>query len=200
MSVDLQMFIGSMDNEMNGFLALWNKLSISSYSTMYVDTMLPAANYSLDGERFRTFQSQLGVTSGERQMVTPFISPNIFSETYDALTRLRHERSTRLSALQSTYPVLHYAILGLLAGSICTVFLMETNQELLIFLSAIQLRILWAMLIGTFSALAVVNYDMRDPFRGSCESIVCILVCIFLVFARSCFCVLWNCRQRCRIS
>ena len=46
-------------------------------------------------------------------------------------------------------------------------FLMETNQELLIFLSAIQLRILWSMLIGTFSALAVVNYDMRDPFRGS---------------------------------
>ena len=48
-------------------------------------------------------------------------------------------------------------------------FLMETNQELLIFLSAIQLRILWSMLIGTYSALAVVNYDMRDPFRGSCE-------------------------------
>jgi hypothetical protein len=44
---------------------------------------------------------------------------------------------------------------------------METNQELLIFLSAIQLRILWSMLIGTFSALAVVNYDTRDPFRGS---------------------------------
>jgi hypothetical protein len=41
-------------------------------------------------------------------------------------------------------------------------------------LSAIQLRILWSMLIGTYSALAVVNYDMRDPFRGSCE---CIIFC-----------------------
>lgn len=48
-------------------------------------------------------------------------------------------------------------------------FLMETNQELLIFLSAIQLKILWGMLIGTFSALGVVNYDMVDPFRGRCE-------------------------------
>eukprot|EP00804_Cyclotella_cryptica_P023444 CCRYP_012104-RA/>CCRYP_012104-RA protein AED:0.30 eAED:0.30 QI:0/0/0/1/0/0/2/0/242 len=84
----------------------------------------------------------------------------IFSEVYDALTRLRHERSVRLSALQSTYPPLHYAILALLGCSICGVFLMETNQELLIFLNAIQLKILWAMLIGTFSSLAVVNYDM----------------------------------------
>lgn len=69
---------------------------------------------------------------------------------------------------------------------------METNIDLLIFLSAIQLRILvgaivlfciifraypshkslnsdlqWSMLIGTFSALAVVNYDLVDPFMGS---------------------------------
>eukprot|EP00578_Thalassiosira_sp_NH16_P022232 CAMPEP_0181083024 /NCGR_PEP_ID=MMETSP1071-20121207/3939_1 /TAXON_ID=35127 /ORGANISM="Thalassiosira sp., Strain NH16" /LENGTH=402 /DNA_ID=CAMNT_0023164659 /DNA_START=591 /DNA_END=1799 /DNA_ORIENTATION=+ len=144
LSLEVSMFIGSMDTEMNGFLGVWNKLSMGSYATMYVDTMLPASNYTISD-----------------------LSPYILSETYDALTRLRHERSVRLSALQSTYPALHYVILTLLAGSICTVFLMETNQELLIFLSAIQLRILWSMLIGTFSALAVVNYDMKDPFRGS---------------------------------
>jgi len=167
LSVDVQMFIGAMDTEMNGFLGLWNALSMSSYGTMYVDTMLPAANYTLEDGHFQSYQTQLGITCEERRTVAPFLSSPIFSESYDALTRLRHERSVRLSALQSTYPMLHYVILGLLAGSICTVFLMETNQELLIFLSAIQLRILWSMLIGTFSALAVVNYDMRDPFRGS---------------------------------
>lgn len=176
LSVDLQMFIGSMDTEMNGFLSVWNKLSMSSYGTMYVDTMLPPASSSVTGgssnsgsssSHFQPYQNELGITPNRLQSATPFMAPTIFSEVYDALTRLRHERSTRLSALQSTYPGLHYVILGLLAGSICTVFLMETNQELLIFLSAIQLRILWSMLIGTFSALAVVNYDMRDPFRGS---------------------------------
>lgn len=167
LTVDLHMFIGSMDTEMNGFLGVWNKLSMSSYATMYVDTMLPASNYTISGSYFNPYQDQLGLTSTERQRVTPFLPPIIFAESYDALTRLRHERSTRLSALQSTYPALHYVILALLAGSICTVFLMETNQELMIFLSAIQLRILWSMLIGTFSALAVVNYDMRDPFQGS---------------------------------
>jgi len=144
LTVDLHMFIGSMDTEMNGFLAVWNKLSMSSYAI-----------------------EQGFSTRGTGTWDKIQIPPIIFAESYDALTRLRHERSTRLSALQSTYPALHYVILALLAGSICTVFLMETNQELMIFLSAIQLRILWSMLIGTFSALAVVNYDMRDPFQGS---------------------------------
>lgn len=169
LSVDLHMFIGSMDSEINGFLGVWNRLSMQSYGTMYVDTMLPASNYSVSESLFQPYQNRLSLTPGERRSITPFLSPFIFSEVYDALTRLRRERSMRLSALQSTYPALHYVILSLLGGSICVVFLMETNQELLIFLSAIQLRILWSMLIGTYSALAVVNYDMRDPFRGSCK-------------------------------
>ncbi|KAL7551872.1 hypothetical protein ACHAWF_015090 [Thalassiosira exigua] len=153
LSVDLQMFIGSMDNELNGFLVVWNKLSMASYGTMYVDTMLPAANYTINEQSFAPYQDQLHLTPTQRQSIAPFLSPPMFSETYDALTRLRHERSARLSALQSTYPILHYGkwrrffrdfhalfrrsshcislksvILSLLAGSICTVFLMETNQ------------------------------------------------------------------------
>ena len=167
LSMDIQMLIGSMDNEMNGFLSVWNTLSMSSYGTMYVDTMLPASNYTVSEANFHSYQNRLRLTRNQLKGASPFLSSPIFTEVYDALTRLRHERSIRLSALQSTYPVLHYVILSLLAGSICTVFLMETNQDLLIFLSAVQLRILWMMLIGTFSALAVVNYDMRDPFRGS---------------------------------
>jgi hypothetical protein len=35
-------------------------------------------------------------------------------------------------------------------------------------LTAIQLRILWAMLIGTFSSLAVVNYDMWVNYLVCC--------------------------------
>jgi len=62
---------------------------------------------------------------------------------------------------------LHYGILALLAASICLAFLIETNQELLIFLNAIQLRILWMMLIGSISALGVVCFDLSLPFTGS---------------------------------
>ena len=177
-SLNNLMYIGSMDNELNGFLLYWNGLSMSCYGTMFIDTMLPASNYTVDDESalFGRYENQLGITTKQRQQhIVPFMSPTIFSETYDALTRLRNERSIRISALQSTYyPMLHYVILALLAGSICTVFLMETNQDLLLFLSAIQLRVLWSMLIGTFSALGVVNYDMIDPFSGSCEYNICV--------------------------
>lgn len=92
---------------------------------------------------------------------------SLLSESYGAVARLNKERCRRVSALQSTYPSLHFAIVSMLAISICVAFLMETNQELLIFLNSIQLRILWTMLIGTFSALATVCYDLCDPFAGS---------------------------------
>jgi len=91
----------------------------------------------------------------------------LLSESYGAVMRLNNERCRRVSALQSTYPSLHFIIVSMLAISICVAFLMETNQELLIFLNSIQLRILWTMLIGTFSALATVCYDLCDPFAGS---------------------------------
>lgn len=190
LSIESHLYIGSMDIELNGFLRMWNGLSMGSYGTMYIDTYLPASNYTIDQKEFDPYQHQLSITPEERQTVAPFMSNYIFSETYDALNRLRKERSIRVSALQLTYPMLHYVILALLATSICTVFLMETNQDLLLFLSAIQLKILWSMLIGTFSALGVVNYDMIDPFRGSCkcmyyfvsEMLVVCFHCVYFFF------------------
>jgi hypothetical protein len=95
------------------------------------------------------------------------IPPSIMAECYGAVTRLHAERSSRISALESTFPMLHYFILLALAASICVAFLMESNQDVQIFLSAVQLKILWSMLIGTFAALASVSYDLSDPFRGS---------------------------------
>lgn len=184
LSIENHMYIGSMDIELNGFLRMWNGLSMSTYGTIVIETMLPAAsNYTtLDQAKFDPYQNQLGISSRERQNFVPFLSPYIFTETYDALTRLRKERSIRVSALQATYPMLHYAILALLAGSICAVFLMETNQDLLLFLSAIQLKVLWSMLIGTFSALVCIEVDMIDPFRGSCEWYILFYLSITFTF------------------
>ena len=87
----------------------------------------------------------------------------ILSESYGAVARLNSIRFSR--AIQSTFPVLHYGILGFLASSICLAFLLETNQELLICLNAIQLRILWTMLIGSILVLGVVCCDILLPFR-----------------------------------
>lgn len=93
-------------------------------------------------------------------------NPAIISESYGAISRLNSYRSTRISALQSTFPALHFAIVSALGFSICLTFLMETNQEILFFMNETQLRILWTILIGTLTALGVVCYDLSDPFRG----------------------------------
>lgn len=130
-------FQGSTDSEMNGFVSVLNELT------------------NLDG---------VDDTNGDNSRVLPH--GTILSESYSAVVRLNTQRSSRITSLQATFPTLHYAILSTLAGSVCLAFLIETNQDILIFLNAIQLRILWTMLIGTFSALAVVCYDLSGPFRG----------------------------------
>ena len=95
------------------------------------------------------------------------IPPHVASECYGSLARLREQRSNRITALQSVYPGLHYAILVALTMAVMTAFLIETDQELLVFLNAFQLRILWSMLTGTFVACFAVFVDLRAPFSGS---------------------------------
>eukprot|EP00977_Amphora_coffeiformis_P013828 scaffold3740_cov146-Amphora_coffeaeformis.AAC.2 len=90
----------------------------------------------------------------------------IVDVSMQAMTRLRIARQDRITALVSTYPMLHYWILGILAGGECAGFLMEANQELLVFLNAIQLKILWSMLVSTFVACFTVFYDLLNPFYG----------------------------------
>lgn len=149
------------------------KAKCRSYLIQYVSRLIaesrPGVNVNsleptgMDSEMYGML-GQLNEISSDDDIVVP---GNLLSESYGAVMRLNNERCRRISALQSTYPSLHYIIVSMLAISICVAFLMETNQELLIFLNSIQLRILWTMLVGTFSALAVICYDLCDPFAGS---------------------------------
>jgi hypothetical protein len=91
----------------------------------------------------------------------------VLDKAYQSCAKLYEERAKRITSLRSAFPVLHFVIVATLAVSICVAFLLESNQDLLMFLNAIQLRILWTMLVGTFSALAIVCYDLGNPFRGS---------------------------------
>jgi len=141
-------YTGSMDSEMNGFLATLNDLSVMPTSSdNNNNNNNNCNNENNNSNRARPVEILL-------------------SESYAAVMRLNAARSTRISALQSTFPPSQYMILGAIGCSICLAFLMETNQELLIFLNALQLRILWTMLIGLMSTLGVLCYDLSDPFRG----------------------------------
>lgn len=115
----------------------------------------------------RGMDSELNGFLQQLNLFTPDISSHLAEESYAALARLREQRYNRISALEVTYPGLHYAILAALAIAECTGFLMEANQELLVFLNAVQLKILWSMLVGTFVACFTVFYDLRYPFSGS---------------------------------
>lgn len=54
-----------------------------------------------------------------------------------------------------------------MAGSILLAYLFETDAQLLQFLDDLQLRYLFTVLVGAFSALAALCADLADPFRGS---------------------------------
>ena len=69
--------------------------------------------------------------------------------------------------LRRRYPPIHYAILGALASSIVLAFLLESDQEVLRFLDALQLRILFTILVGVFSGVTSLVVDLADPFRGA---------------------------------
>ena len=76
-------------------------------------------------------------------------------------------RSERLAKLAATYPSLHYMVLALCGLSIISAFLLESDQEILRFLDAIQLRILFTMLVGAFAGLSTLLLDLADLHRGT---------------------------------
>lgn len=76
-------------------------------------------------------------------------------------------RAARIAQLATAYPPIHYAILGTLASSIVLAFLLESDQEVLRFLDALQLRLLFTILVGVFSGVTSLVVDLADPFRGA---------------------------------
>ena len=64
------------------------------------------------------------------------------------------------------YPAVHYAVLTAIAASIVLAYLVETDQEVLQFLSSLQLRLLFTILIGVFSGVGSVVTDIADRFEG----------------------------------
>lgn len=147
------------------------QLYLAQYTTRLIAESKPGSSIimsqfsgSMESE-MNGLQEQLNIIDSTSNKAMS--SSNLLSQSYSTVTRINVNRSERLSALQSTFPPLHYAILTALGLSILLCFLMETDQEILYFLSAVELRILWTILVGTFASLAVVLYDLSDPFRGS---------------------------------
>ena len=83
------------------------------------------------------------------------------------MEKLQLSRSQRLAMLTTTYPQVHWIALTLLGLSVVFGFLLAADQQTLLFLAPVQLRLLFAVLIGALSATACICTDLNDPFRGA---------------------------------
>lgn len=88
------------------------------------------------------------------------------------ITRLNDARSSRLASLNTAFPLIHWIILASLASYIAVCFLVEVDQSEGRFLSerpedSTRLRLVFTILVGTFSGLTSLCADLNDPFRGS---------------------------------
>eukprot|EP00614_Pseudopedinella_elastica_P025980 CAMPEP_0172624816 /NCGR_PEP_ID=MMETSP1068-20121228/139463_1 /TAXON_ID=35684 /ORGANISM="Pseudopedinella elastica, Strain CCMP716" /LENGTH=301 /DNA_ID=CAMNT_0013433905 /DNA_START=135 /DNA_END=1037 /DNA_ORIENTATION=- len=92
---------------------------------------------------------------------------NSISVSEGLIEYLNSHRSQRLAALLTRFPRLHWAVLGIASACLIVAFLLESNQEVLQFLDSVQLRTLFAMVVGIGSFPGALLADLWDPFRGS---------------------------------
>jgi len=83
-----------------------------------------------------------------------------------SLSLIAH-RSERVALLLSVFPTVHWGILIGLSLSICMTFLLVSNQQVLQYLNSIQLRFLFATIVGVLASTATLCWDLSDPFSGS---------------------------------
>jgi hypothetical protein len=85
----------------------------------------------------------------------------------DLILSLNSHRSKRVALLLTDFPVLHWDILAILNVSILCAFLLMSNQPVLRYLSSIQLRFLFAIIVCVLSGTAILCWDLDNPFSGT---------------------------------
>ena len=95
-----------------------------------------------------------------------WISCTVLSQLYDTVHLVLSERLKLLATVRTTFPLWHYLNLTMLAMAICTIFLMEVDRAVIQFVDTMELRTCWAILVGAFSTLGIVCYDLTTPYSG----------------------------------
>ena len=92
-------------------------------------------------------------------------SSPLLMEAQNTLLDVAKARKSHFTKIDTHFPAMHYLTLCFMALSIMAAFLIATDQELNV-LESIPVRLLWSILVGSFSSLAVVCYDLSTPFAG----------------------------------
>jgi hypothetical protein len=127
------------------------------------------------------FHEQAASSSSSEQQKEVPVNDRALSEAYETLNRLIRSRSNLMSTYGNSFPIWHYGNLSILAGAILFIFLVLTDKTALAFLGGFQLRLCWSMLIGTFTMLGIVIYDLNSPLSGAFQVRTGILLLLLLL-------------------
>mmetsp|Transcript_11086 Transcript_11086/g.26344 ORF Transcript_11086/g.26344 Transcript_11086/m.26344 type:complete len:427 (+) Transcript_11086:70-1350(+) len=129
-----------------------------------------ASNSELDGIT-RLFHHAPPLPEGVQERGAGGVVPRFHDTTHFLaqmyVEKLQLSRSQRLAMLTTTFPQVHWIALTLLGLSVIFGFLLAADQQTLLFLAPVQLRLLFAVLVGALSATACICTDLNDPFRGA---------------------------------
>ena len=93
-----------------------------------------------------------------------FITTEFQSQTI--VRELLGLRAERLALLLTTFPPTNWLTIALARVSIHIAFLVESDDQALLFLDRLQLRLMFALLVGALSGIGIILYELNDPFRG----------------------------------
>jgi len=128
---------------------------------------LRAASPPLSAYRERLHAASVGGGNDDGAAAPPLLNDVIRERSYEMLDRVSAGRNGRIAALQNTFPPLHYVTITALTAAILFVFLIETDRPVILFLDNFQLRLIWALLVGTLTAIYCIGIDLSSPFVGT---------------------------------
>lgn len=134
----------------------------------YIESVLPALFQWTNEQELWHRVSKRKRRPPDQFPYSPATAQMIVTQIQQIVHRLMSERGKRWMALQTApFPKVHYQTLTLLAMSIVISFLVATAQAEFIFLRGMPVRVLWTVLITSFTALGVVCFDLAKPFGGA---------------------------------
>ena len=150
---------------------------LKSYLRILIDETNPnlfSSNESLESLKadnevlwqYRDGLHQLSVEMGSTSS-SATIDGTILERSYESLQQVQDARTTRITALQTKFPRLHYLTITTLTLAILFVFLLETDRKLILYLDKFQIRTVWALLVGTVTAIYCIGIDLAQPFIGT---------------------------------
>ena len=89
------------------------------------------------------------------------------SAAIELILSLNSSRSKRVALLLTDFPAIHWDVVAGLNISVIIAFLLTSNQPVLQYLDSIQLRFMFAIIVGVASGQAILCWDLDNPFSGT---------------------------------